>query len=270
MGQEKVKKMVMEINKLIDEENKTNNDKCLTLDKFNLLRMELDQYQMILTTSRNLTSQYSEFEDNVENKTKELNEYFAAKWDEHERNWSHWDINGIICWLKYLIHDNKLRLSKEFNLKNVEQKMIEEKIKGSSLNKMEKSDLKSLGFTIFDDKDQTYKIIRALVEKYPGPIQDALFPSDPQTPDGQKEGQKIKIPQEYLCPISKQIMENPVVAYDNVTYEKCNIIQYIKKHKRAPNCEHECDGDEQLIKNKQLKTKIEQFLWANPSVKIQQ
>jgi len=267
--QQKVKNMVIEINELIDEENKTNKQKCATLDRFNLLRMELDRYQTIKTKSCDLTMKYSEFEENVEKKSDELHKYFVSKWDEHEQKWSEWDINGIICWLKYLMHDNKLRLSKEFDLKTVEQKMMEQKIGGASLRNLDKNDLKELGFSIFPDRHKTYEKIRALVEKYPGPIQDVLFDTKHNkiTADLQKEGHQTKVPQEYLCPISGKIMRDPWVAYDNKTYEKQNIIQYIQQNKRAPNCEYENDENRPLFRNRQLKTKIEQFLWANPSIK---
>merc|ERR1712228_196532 len=270
--QEKVKNLVIEINKLIDEENNCNNDKCQTLDKFNLLRKELDEYQQLFARSKDLTTKYSNFESNVEHKTDELKEYFVSKWTEHEQNWTEWNVNGIICWFKYLIHDNKLRLSKEFNLKIVEQKMMEQQMKGVLLNTLDRNDLKPMGIVSISDRIQTYKRIRALVEKYPNLQKDddddekGLFDADKITADGQKEGFQIKIPQEYICPISKEIMKDPVKAYDLITYERENIVEYIKKYKRAPNCEHECDGDEPLLRNRQLKTKIEQFLEANPSL----
>ena len=269
--QDKVKNMVLEINKLIDEENECNNEKCQTLDKFNLLRMELDQYQKLFAFSKDLTGKYSNFERDVEHKTDELSEYFATKWDEHEQKWTEWNVNGIICWLKYLIHDNKLRLSNEFDLKIVEQKMMEQQMKGVLLSTLDRNDLKTMGINGISDRIQTYKRIRALVEKYPNVNDDDydkidLFPANEMTAGGQKEGCQIKIPQEYICPISKEIMKDPVVAYDLKTYDRVNIVEYIKENKRAPDCEHECDGDEPLLKNKQLKTKIEQFLEANPSL----
>ena len=146
--------------------------------------------------------------------------------------------------------------------------MNEQEIKGTSLNEIGRSELKDYGFNTFDDRVQTYKMIRALVEKYPGPIKEwKIGSSNSPNGDQEDEGKIIVIPQQYKCPISGKIMTNPVVAYDNKTYERDNIIQYIKKHGKAPDCEHESDGTEPLFKNKQLKIKIEQFLWANPSLK---
>eukprot|EP01083_Nonionella_stella_P220123 787887_1 len=101
--------------------------------------MELNQYDKLLKISRKLTSKYSQFENTVDNKTIELNKYFKLQWDKHEKHWMNWDISGIIFWLKYLMYGNKLRLSNEFNLKIIEQKMNEQQIKGNSLYKMDKA-----------------------------------------------------------------------------------------------------------------------------------
>eukprot|EP00488_Nonionellina_sp_1-RS-2012_P002107 TRINITY_DN3871_c0_g1_i1.p1 TRINITY_DN3871_c0_g1~~TRINITY_DN3871_c0_g1_i1.p1 ORF type:complete len:116 (+),score=23.92 TRINITY_DN3871_c0_g1_i1:42-350(+) len=79
----------------------------------------------------------------------------------------------------------------------------------------------------------------------------------------QTEGSILNnIPQEYKDPISGAIMKDPWVAYDNKTYEKTNIVHYIQKHGRAPDSLHKCDPQEldAMVRNKQLKTRIEQLL----------
>ena len=38
----------------------------------------------------------------------------------------------------------------------------------------------------------------------------------------------------YICPITKQLMNEPVIAYDGCVYEKAAIVKYIKQHKSTP------------------------------------
>eukprot|EP01084_Bolivina_argentea_P114742 204225_1 len=40
----------------------------------------------------------------------------------------------------------------------------------------------------------------------------------------------IEIPKEYLCPITKQIMQDPVMAFDGHSYERNAIESYLKIH----------------------------------------
>eukprot|EP01084_Bolivina_argentea_P212755 361580_1 len=218
--QDTVQQLVTETNAMIDEENNTNYERCVTWDKYCLLTMELKEYQNILQISKKLAKKYCQFETNVEEKSGQIERFFQQKWEQHERQWNQWQVNDIIVWFKYLMYAGKLRLSKGFDLKDVEQKMVEQEISGVSLNEMDKSDLKLSGFSIFGDRDQVYKRIRALVERYPIPV-DKLIPKIDQDTAG-KEGYQIAVPQEYLCPISGNIMMDPVVAYDNKTYEKAS------------------------------------------------
>ena len=45
----------------------------------------------------------------------------------------------------------------------------------------------------------------------------------------------LSIPQDYLCPITQDIMENPVIAADGHSYEEAAILQWLKTgHKTSP------------------------------------
>ena len=48
-----------------------------------------------------------------------------------------------------------------------------------------------------------------------------------------KEG-KVKIPENFLCPISKSIFYNPVLLSDGYTYEKEYILEWIKNNNKSP------------------------------------
>ena len=51
-----------------------------------------------------------------------------------------------------------------------------------------------------------------------------------------KQLKKDKI-SKYVCPITRKIMNNPVIACDGNTYEKQAIIEYIEKHDKTPLCD---------------------------------
>ena len=46
---------------------------------------------------------------------------------------------------------------------------------------------------------------------------------------------KIKdAPDEFYCPITQDLMEDPYMAMDGFTYEKSNILSWYKKHETSP------------------------------------
>ena len=54
--------------------------------------------------------------------------------------------------------------------------------------------------------------------------------------------EKKSIDNKYLCPISQEIMKNPVIAYDGITYEKDNIINYLKEYYKTPKTENKLNS----------------------------
>ncbi len=250
-----------EINQITDEENKVNKEKCEMLDNLNVSVVEKENFDVLLRKCKSLTSKYSEFQNNVEDKSNELEKYFVDKWDGHEKVWPQWDVNDIICWIKYLIHDKKIQLSKDVDLQKIEREMNMQKITGKSLEEMEKNDLKLFGFVVFDDMKQLYKRIRELVSKYPD-INDKLHVADGG------EGQilmtaQVQIPKEYTCPISGKIMFDPVL-YEEITYDRNNFIEHVEKYGILPGSDQKYDKTEPLFKNIKLKQKIDAFLNVYP------
>ena len=43
-----------------------------------------------------------------------------------------------------------------------------------------------------------------------------------------------KIPVKYLCPITKELMKEPVIAYDGCVYEKGAIVEYLRQYHTTP------------------------------------
>lgn len=75
-----------------------------------------------------------------------------------------------------------------------------------------------------------------------------------------EEGQKVslQVPKDFLCPITQDIMNKPVVAADGYTYEKAAIIKWIKKKGTSPITREEL-SKHQLFPNRLLKKQIEEF-----------
>ena len=67
------------------------------------------------------------------------------------------------------------------------------------------------------------------------------------------------IPNDFKCPISKEIMHNPVIAFDGYSYE----YEYIKRHLLTNDTSpmtNELMGNKLLIQNRNLRNRISIFV----------
>jgi len=67
------------------------------------------------------------------------------------------------------------------------------------------------------------------------------------------------IPEEYICPVTQDIMADPVIAQDGHTYERKNITEWVEKHGTSPITREQISKDI-IIPNRVLKAQIEQYL----------
>ena len=73
---------------------------------------------------------------------------------------------------------------------------------------------------------------------------------------------KLKIPDEYLCPITKQIMKDPVMAFDGYCYERGAIESYLKINNKSPVTGASADYVI-VFPNHRLKAKIQKHMMEN-------
>lgn len=75
----------------------------------------------------------------------------------------------------------------------------------------------------------------------------------------------VDIPPEYICLLTKEMMENPTLASDGKNYEKDAIEKYINEHKKSPATGEplEING---LKENQDLKKKIVEFKEEIPKI----
>lgn len=74
--------------------------------------------------------------------------------------------------------------------------------------------------------------------------------------------QKIEIPEDFICPITKNIFYNPVTLSDGHTYEKYEIIEWIKRHDNSPLTNEELEYKE-IYPNYTLKKIIREWIDKN-------
>lgn len=70
------------------------------------------------------------------------------------------------------------------------------------------------------------------------------------------------IPQEFICPITHEIMKNPVISEDGFTYEKSAILEWFSTGKQTSPMTNAELASIDTIDNLSLKTKIDDYLKA--------
>lgn len=77
--------------------------------------------------------------------------------------------------------------------------------------------------------------------------------------------QSMEVEQSYLCPITREIMLEPVVASDGYTYEEDALVEHIKTSRLSPMTRVVLET--KYYKNQLIKNKIEELLDQNPELK---
>ena len=67
-----------------------------------------------------------------------------------------------------------------------------------------------------------------------------------------------EVPEEYICPITLEVMEDPVIAPDGYTYERTAIMQELEIRGISPMTRQEMNAS-QLISNRVVKDMIEKW-----------
>jgi uncharacterized protein YfcZ (UPF0381/DUF406 family)/DNA-binding phage protein len=79
---------------------------------------------------------------------------------------------------------------------------------------------------------------------------------------------QLKIPHEYFCPITLEIMEDPVVAADGFSYERRAITAWLSTHNNSPKTGEQL-AHRALMANKTLKIIINEFVAKIPQLQQQ-
>ena len=279
--QQILQEKVNECNSKIDDENSLNRKKCNKDNELNSINLEIKVFEQMSKECKILIERYNDFVEINNENIEKLNKSITRKWNNFERNWYQWTEKDIIAFIKYKLNTNYLYL----DLNEIEGNMKQQEINGMMLKTMDKNDLYSIGFTNYKLRCQIFEFIRTLRTKYPAPIisngtatrkekqidvmeqnGNGIGPGNNNNGDN-KDDDDSKIPSKYLCPITKNLMISPVMAFDGYTYEKSAIEQYLKKYKKSPQTQQEahtlC-----LFPNLQIQQEIQTFKIVNNDIII--
>jgi hypothetical protein len=81
---------------------------------------------------------------------------------------------------------------------------------------------------------------------------------------GGDDGGMVAPPDEFLCPISCDIMEEPVTTLAGNTYEKTHIMAWFRTHQTDPLTNTKLSS-KRLVPNNSLRSQIHAWTQANPS-----
>jgi len=84
------------------------------------------------------------------------------------------------------------------------------------------------------------------------------FIQDLQHKNSHLRKELIEVPQEFICCITEEIMEDPVCTVDGHTYERASILKWFEKSQTSPKTGLPLE-DSKLIPNLSLKSQIQSF-----------
>ena len=144
--------------------------------------------------------------------------------------------------LEYFASDNSKENENAINVdfdNLIYNNLKSQQIKSKFLGALDKSDFRNLGFELFYHQNKLQKAIKKLIEKYPVPADDddndqiEGLNVDPTAKDDEKNAVG-DIDAKYICPITKELMKIPVIAYDGCVYEKEAIVKYMRQNHTTP------------------------------------
>lgn len=75
--------------------------------------------------------------------------------------------------------------------------------------------------------------------------------------------ESVEIPYEFLCPITQEIMREPVICSDGFTYEKQAIVEWFMSGKYTSPMTNEALTDTNYTPNCDLRNQIHRFVYDN-------
>lgn len=266
-----VMESVDRLNDAIDDENEMNERQCKLYDAHIRTSDEMKELKNKLNRCSWLIKEYQKFDEINDVTIREMTSYFAVKWAQFRKCWFRWTSKEIIYWIQYLVAENKLVLSGSADLEQIENELAEGGLDGSWFERLSKSDLKQIGFEVYNDRKELYDKIQELVAEHPN-VRTYNYGDEGQFQTASAaENERCRgvvVPSQFLCPISKRIMMEPVQIFDDFTYEKDTILAYLAQNKRSPMTNEECDSEDELmvLPNRKLSQQIQTFLCVNPQL----
>ena len=221
--QESIRSQLQQCNKLIQTENEMFRDVQQLTAKKSKTEAGLQRMNDSLETCGGLVTSYNSFMQQTVKYIAQINKNFERLWDEFESGWVAWTVDDVVVWLKHKAGE----LSEKEDWALIQKQMKERKITGRSLQKFNSLTFEFTGFTHSKLIDLLVSELSALRNRY-GAIEDA------QADQANAKTTVSDIHVDYMCPIIKKVMQDPVLAFDGHNYERTAIEAYLKEHKKSP------------------------------------
>ena len=246
-----------ECNNTIDKENdlltRINN-------KIHVLALLKDQSGHLQSSSAQciqIIESYNKFEENNLKYIQSIKIYFDKKWMEFESKWWKWDVVDVISWFRYKTIGMD---TTNINWKLSKDEMTKRNINGKSLEHFNDSRLDMIGLHDFKISVYLMEQIATLRTKYRH-TKDCGEDSKNEDDDIDNTMEN-EVPSKFKCPLTKRIMKDPVIAFDENVYEREAIEKHLKEKGTSP-----MTGDKAFVvkvfANKELKKEIEAYCMVN-------
>jgi len=209
---------IAECNATIKEENQLLLE--LTEQRQSIESMKSQQQTLLAATGRlvSIIDAYNVFETTSEEYLDRMGTYFNGKWNEFESEWWEWSGIDLLSWLR---HKTEGKHKGNVNWKLVRREIVKRNINGTSLQNFSESSLDLIG--IYD-----FNITSYLMEQISS-LRDRFKP----TLSGDQSDEE-EVPAHFICPLTKEIMSDPVMAFDRNTYEREAIEKYLEEQGSSP------------------------------------
>ena len=249
--QNKIKSLVTECNDLIDRENAASELR----DQCSKKRDEKTKERQTISASSarcvSVIKSYKEFMENNKKYIDVINTKFNSFWSEFESKWMKWKAESIIVWFKYKTSDMD---TSNVDWETVEKQLKKRNITGKSLQKFNDLTFEFLEIHDFDVVQHLLSVVDELKVR-----------NSQEHVKGLGASQSKSVPKHFFCPLTKKVMQDPVLAFDGQCYERKAIEEYFKSHQKSPVTGKDADY---IIVFPDLKRKadIQKFIKENPDI----
>ena len=248
---DEVSVLIQKCNELIEKENRLFKQleikKCQEKD----IDLNIKQMEYSLNSCRSVIDSYNDFTHKTNTYIDAINQDYKKVWVHFEAAWPSWTANDIVSWFKY--KTCKMNTD-DINWEKIESSLKDRNYTGKSLKKFDNFLFERIGLRNLTVVNHLVSHIEIIKMKYnQKDNQNVILNGDNDNDENQD------IPEQYICPITKKIMIDPVMAFDGYCYEKKAIENYLKNHNKSPKTGEHTKYNI-VFPNHRLKQEIEKYI----------
>eukprot|EP01083_Nonionella_stella_P245320 852816_1 len=249
-----IEKAVQECNETIAIENKLAGKIKQNAQTTASVAEQQSQLTSVSQRVLSLIDAFNKFEHDNTEYIKTIHSHISAKWTAFESKWWEWSRIDIMSWFAYKTRE---RNTNSIDWMNVQKEIAKRNISGESLENFSESTLDLIGIHDFNIAVHLMKEIATLRNRY--------YKNGDNDEHCTNDGHQKVVPSKFICPLTKRIMKNPVMAFDGNTYEHEAIEKYLKQHGKSP-VTNEKAYTLNLYSHRQLQKEIQSYSSLNDFV----